>query len=234
MIPPEVLVSGVLVGTEVDGPGTELVVSGLFSGTEDDGLDIDVAVSGLFVGTEVTATLLDGVTGYVVTVVRTGQLVTSGGQSVTVIVWVVYTTPPGVFIVDDEVPLVVGYGTLVTGTSLVKPLEAPVGYKVKELDKVLMLVLVLALLSVNEVDGLTREDELVKPVPVGPGREVEFQRPVLVGYGGMDDDPVPADALVDVIFHRPVLLGYVIDEEPVPALGPCVYVVAFQIPVLLG
>lgn len=69
-------------------------------------------------------------------------------------------------------------------------------------------------------------------MPVGPGREVEFQIPVLVGCGGMDDEPVPAGTL-EVVFQRPVLLGYHIEDEPVPAVGLCVYVVAFQIPVLL-
>lgn len=60
------------------------------------------------------------------------------------------------FVVDDEVPLVVvEYGTLVTRTELVKPLEAPVGYKMKELDTALVLV------PVNEVDELTAADELV-------------------------------------------------------------------------
>lgn len=64
-----------------------------------------MVVSGLCVGTEVTMTpfevvsrtlveivtetLLDVVTGYVMTEVCMGQLVTSGGQSVTVIVLVV-------------------------------------------------------------------------------------------------------------------------------------------------
>lgn len=125
--------------------------------------------------------------------------------------------PPGVLVVDDEVPLMVAYGTLVTRTELVKPLEALVGFKEKELDTALVLVLV----PVNEMDELTGADELVWLVPVGAGREVEFQIPVLVGYGGMEDEPVPAGTL-EVVFQRPVLLGYSIEDKPVTALGPCV------------
>lgn len=148
---------------------------------------------------------------------------------------------------EVEVTLLVGYGTLVTGTELGKPLEGPVGFREKEVDAVLLV----------EMDVLT-EEGLVIPVPVGPGREVKFQipllvgnigideepvptgtvevvfqRPVLLGYGAMDDDPVPAST-VEVVFQRPVLLGYKIEDEPVPAVGPSVYVVVFQMPVLLG
>lgn len=51
--------------------------------------EVLVVVTGLLVGNETAGTLLDVVTGYIVIEVRTGQLVTSGGQLVTVIVLVV-------------------------------------------------------------------------------------------------------------------------------------------------
>lgn len=59
------------------------------TGAVTDGLKIGLVVSGLLVGTEMTGILLVGVTGYVVRVVRIGQLVTPGGQLVIVIVSVV-------------------------------------------------------------------------------------------------------------------------------------------------
>ena len=40
---------------------------------------------------------------------------------------------------------------------------------------------------------------------------VEFQIPVLLGYGGIDEDPVPIGAVgpvLEVEFQSPVLVGY--------------------------
>lgn len=42
-------------------------------------------------------------------------------------------------------------------------------------------------------------------MPVGPGEYVEFQMPVLVGYGGRDEDPVPTSEVELVEFQTPVL-----------------------------
>lgn len=66
-----------------------LEVVDIRTGAVTDRLKIGVVVSGLLVGTTTTGTLLVGVTGYMVRVVRTGQLVTPGGQLVIVIVSVV-------------------------------------------------------------------------------------------------------------------------------------------------
>ena len=59
--------------------GAEVVVSGLFAGTELTGILLE----------EMTGTPVAEVIGYTVTEVRTGQLVTSGGHLVIVIVSVV-------------------------------------------------------------------------------------------------------------------------------------------------
>lgn len=112
--PPEVIVVGV-------------VVSGLYVGIDVIRTLLD-AVSGILLEV-VIVTLLDVVTAYVITVVCTGQLVTSGGQSVTVTVLVVEITPPEAIVVGAIVPLLIGYGTLVTDVELEAPPEAPVEYR---------------------------------------------------------------------------------------------------------
>ncbi|KAL8957078.1 MAG: hypothetical protein Q9193_005556 [Seirophora villosa] len=265
-------------------------------------LGTDVVVSGLTAGTEETGTPLETVTGYVVTTVCTGQFVTSGGQSVTVRVLVVYevdavagtvvtgyvvttvctgqlVTSGGhsdtivsldelvtdesvtdglvteevdadevvadeivtdVVVTDEfeadeievdenvtdeivtvevganEVPLVVGYGN---------PLEEPVGCREVMVTTLLAVVVVL-----TETEELEETKPLV-PEAVGPGTFVEFEIPVLVGYGGIDEDPVPTRVVV-VVFEIPVPVGKGgIDEDPVPTK---VVVVVFEIPVLVG
>ncbi len=85
------------------------------------------------------------------------------------------------------------------------------------------------------------------PLPVGYGGieddpvpmievelEVPFQIPVLVGYEGMEDDPVPTIAVeVEVLFQIPVVVGYGgMEDDPVPTIAVEVEV-PFQIPVLL-
>lgn len=57
----------------------------------------------LYAGTEETGTTLNVVTGYVVITVCAGQLVTSGGQLVTVRVSVVYIVSPDGALADEVV-----------------------------------------------------------------------------------------------------------------------------------
>ena len=122
-----------------------------------------MVVSGPFVGTEVRDTLPDVVMGYVATVVRTRQLVTSGGQLVTVMVSVVRTTLSEV-IVNEVLLLLIGYGTPELTIEVEDPLDAPVGWREKEPEAEVVM----------EVEEFSTFDELTWPVPVGPPGKVEL------------------------------------------------------------
>ncbi|KAI4098415.1 MAG: hypothetical protein LQ345_007507 [Seirophora villosa] len=116
-------------------------------------LGTDMVVSGLIAGTEEIGTPLDTVTGYVVTTVCTGQFVTSGGQSVTVRVLVVYEVDAVTgTVVTGYVVTTVCTGQLVTSGGHSDTIVSPDGVLA---DEVVTDGIVTDGVVTNEVDAVT-------------------------------------------------------------------------------
>ncbi|KAL9056474.1 MAG: hypothetical protein Q9206_002739 [Seirophora lacunosa] len=207
-------------------------------------LGTDVVVSGLIAGTEEIGTPLDTVTGYVVTTVCTGQFVTSGGQSVTVRVLVVYEVDAVTgTVVTGYVVTTVCTGQLVTSgghsDTIVSPDELVTAGSVTDVlvteeidadevvaDEMVTDVVVTDEFEADEIEVDENVTDEIVTVEVG-ANEV----PLVVGYGCREVMVTTLVAVVVVLTETEELE----DTKPlVPeAVGPGIFV-EFEIPVLGG